>query len=47
MFKVNAKYGANHQFFDISQFTDKKGKKKFIAWFYKDFKNLEELNDAD
>lgn len=44
MFKVNAKYGASHKFFDVSQFKDKKGKTKWIAWYYKEFKNLEDLD---
>ena len=47
MFKVNAKYGASHQYFDINQFIDKKGKSKFIAWFYRDLKNLEDLSNDD
>jgi len=44
MFKVNAKYGAGHQFFDFSIFTDKKGKQRFICWYYRDLKNLEDLD---
>jgi hypothetical protein len=43
MFRVNAKYGASHKFFDIQPFKDKKGKTKWIAWFYRELKQIEEL----
>jgi hypothetical protein len=43
MYSTNAKYGASHKFFNISQYEDKKGKKRFIAWFYREFKISEEL----
>jgi hypothetical protein len=43
MLKTNAKFGATHKFFDISQFTDKKGKRKFIAWFYRSVEKLEDF----
>ena len=47
MYSTNAKYGASHKFFDISQYEDKKGKRRFIAWFYREFKISEELLSGD
>lgn len=47
MYETNAKYRASHKYFDISQYQDKQGKKKFIAWFYREFKISEELNDGN
>jgi hypothetical protein len=47
MYKTNAKFGANHQYFDISQYVDKKGKHRFIAWFFRDLNDLKELNGDD
>lgn len=45
MFKTNAKYGAQHEYFDISHYKDSKGKDNWVAWFYRKLKNIGELND--
>jgi hypothetical protein len=45
MFKSNAKYGGQFQYFDISHHKDARGRDVWTAWYYRPIKNLEELND--
>lgn len=45
MFITNAKYGAQLKYFDISQFTDERGKRSWVAWFYVDLLDIGDLND--
>lgn len=45
MFKTNAKYGAQFEYFDISYHKDSKGKDTWTAWFYRSLKNIGDLND--
>ena len=45
MFVTNAKSGTQFKYFDIKQFIDDKGKKRWIAWFYRSFEGIGDLND--
>jgi len=42
MFQKNAELGAEVQYFDIQSYTEK-GKTKWIAWFFEDLKQTDEL----
>lgn len=45
MYTTNAKHGTQFKYFDIKQFTDDKGKLKWIAWFYRNLESIGELDD--
>lgn len=47
MFLTNARAGTQYKYFDIQQFNDEKGKSKWVAWFYKNIKDIGELENDD
>ena len=46
MFRLNTKFGSYHKFFDIGTFKDRNGKQKWIAWYFKELKNLGDVEDV-
>lgn len=44
MLKTNNKKGYQFQYFDIQSYTDKRGRLRFIAWFFAELKG-EDVNE--